>query len=217
MAQAMKINVLDAKGNKANSIELPVDRFGRQANIPLMHQVVIAQLAAARQGTHSTKTRGEVSGGGRKPWKQKGTGRARQGSIRAPQWTGGGIAHGPKPRDYSQRTPKKMIAAALSCALSDRFAKGHLHVVSQIVDIEKPSTKAGKAAIEKLVDSRYALVVLARGEEEQILSIRNLPQVQLILVDQLNTYDVLNNDDVIFTEKAMNTFIGNLDNTEKEA
>lgn len=218
----LKIDVLDVDGKKVSEIELPAEKFDRDPNIALMHQVVIAQLAAARQGTHSTKTRGEVSGGGRKPWRQKGTGRARQGSIRAPHWKGGGVVHGPKPRDYSQRTPKKMKAAALACALTDRFRKDRMHVVQQFVKVETPSTKAGKAAMERLCDDRLVLTVLARGEEEQILSIRNLPQVHILLADQLNTYDVLNNEDIVFTEAALKSFLGEVpaaaaDEEEKEA
>lgn len=216
MASSLNIEILDPQGNKAGTIELPAEKFDREPNIPLMHQVVNAQLAAARQGTHSTKTRGEVRGGGRKPWRQKGTGRARQGSIRAPHWVGGGVAHGPKPRDYSQRTPKKMKAAALQCALSDRVRKARLHAVTALVDCETPSTKTGRAVIERLVDDRFALIVLARGEEEQALSVRNLPQVQLIHVEQLNTYDVLNNEDLIFTETALRTFLGETPKTEGE-
>lgn len=216
MASTLNIEILDPQGKPAGSIELPADKFDREPNIPLMHQVVNAQLAAARQGTHSTKTRGEVSGGGRKPWRQKGTGRARQGSIRAPHWVGGGVAHGPKPRDYSQRTPKKMKAAALQCALSDRVRNSRLHAVTAIVDCEVPSTKIGREVIERLVDDRYALIVFAPGEEEQTLSVRNLPQVQLIHIDQLNTYDVLNNEDLIFTETALRTFLGETPKTEGE-
>lgn len=208
MASSLNIEILNPQGESVGTIELPADKFDREPNIPLMHQVVNAQLAAARQGTHSTKTRGEVRGGGRKPWRQKGTGRARQGSIRAPQWAGGGIAHGPKPRDYTQRTPKKMKAAALYCALSDRVRNQRLHAVTALVQAQVPSTKAGREVIERLVDNRYVLVVIARGEEEQILSVRNLPQVHVLTVDQLNTYDVLNNDDLVITESALRTFIG---------
>lgn len=208
MSEALKLDVLDIQGKKVSTIDLPAEKFDREPNIPLMHQVVIAQLANARQGTHSTKTRGEVSGGGRKPWRQKGTGRARQGSIRAPHWTGGGVAHGPKPRDYSQRTPKKMIAAALACALSDRTRKGHLHAVTALVEEGIRSTKAGLAALNRIVEDRSVLFVYARGEEEQLWSVRNLQQVHMNAVDQLNTYDVLDHEDIVFTEAALRTFIG---------
>src|SRR5436853_742440 len=136
------VNVVTLDGGTGQSVELPDDIFDVKVNVPLIHQVVVAQLAAARQGTHDTKTRGEVRGGGRKPYKQKGTGRARQGSTRAPQFTGGGVVHGPQPRDYSQRTPKKMKAAALRGALSDRARNGRVHVVTGVVDGETPSTKA---------------------------------------------------------------------------
>src|SRR6187431_1737463 len=155
------IDVLDVTGKKSGSVELPADIFDVTANVPLMHQVVVAQLAAARQGTHKTKTRGEVAGGGKKPYKQKGTGRARQGSIRAPQFTGGGVVHGPVPRDYSQRTPKKMKAAALRGALSDRAREGRVHVVEAFVSGEKPSTKAAIATLRKATESTKVLVVLS--------------------------------------------------------
>ncbi len=211
----LSLSITDPAGKETGTIELPASLFDRDPNIPLMHQVVNAQLAAARQGTHATKTRGQVRGGGKKPWRQKGTGRARQGSIRAPQWRGGGVVHGPQPRDYSQRTPKKMKAAALACALSDRVRKDRMHLVTALVDVETPSTKAGRKHIESLVDQRYALVVLTRSEEEQVLSVRNLPQVHLLMVDQLNTYDVLNNEDIIFTEAAIRQFIS--DKTGQEA
>ena len=211
----LSLSITDPAGKETGTIELPASLFDRDPNIPLMHQVVNAQLAAARQGTHATKTRGQVRGGGKKPWRQKGTGRARQGSIRAPQWRGGGVVHGPQPRDYSQRTPKKMKAAALVCALSDRVRKDRMHLVTALVDVETPSTKAGRKHIESLVDQRYALVVLTRSEEEQVLSVRNLPQVHLLMVDQLNTYDVLNNEDIIFTEAAIRQFIS--DKTGQEA
>lgn len=211
----LSLSITDPAGKETGTIDLPASLFDRDSNIPLMHQVVNAQLAAARQGTHATKTRGQVRGGGKKPWRQKGTGRARQGSIRAPQWRGGGVVHGPQPRDYSQRTPKKMKAAALACALSDRVRKDRMHLVTALVDVETPSTKAGRKHIESLVDQRYALVVLTRSEEEQVLSVRNLPQVHLLMVDQLNTYDVLNNEDIIFTEAAIRQFIS--DKTGQEA
>lgn len=202
------VDVIKADGTTAGSVELPAEIFDVQANIALMHQVVVAQLAAARQGTHKTKTRGEVSGGGVKPYKQKGTGRARQGSIRAPQFTGGGVVHGPVPRSYAQRTPKKMKAAALRGALSDRARAGLVHVVSSVVTGEKPSTKAARKAIETVAgESKRVLVVLGRDDETSWLSLRNLPTVHLIAPDQLNTYDVLVNDAVVFTKEALDAFL----------
>jgi large subunit ribosomal protein L4 len=203
------IDVLNAEGTKAGSVELPSDIFDVQANIPLMHQVVVAQLAAARQGTAKAKTRAEVSGGGRKPYKQKGTGRARQGSIRAPQFAGGGVVHGPVPRDYSQRTPKKMKAAALRGALSDRARNGKVHVVSEFVSGEQPSTKAALATIKATAgEARRVLVVLSSTDEINWVSLRNAPQVHLIESGQLNTYDVLVADEVVFTSDALNEFLG---------
>jgi len=202
-----EIDVKNAKGRKAGSVELPADVFDVQVNVPLIHQVVVAQLAAARQGTHSTKTRGEVRGGGRKPYRQKGTGRARQGSIRAPQFTGGGIVHGPTPRDYAQRTPKKMKAAALRGALSDRARHGRVHVIAGFVEGDVPSTKAALAALDAVTDRDNVLVVAARGDEVTVKSLRNVPQVHLIAADQLNTYDVLCADDVVFTRSALEAFL----------
>jgi large subunit ribosomal protein L4 len=200
--------VINAEGAKAGTVELPDNVFDVQANIPLMHQVVVAQLAAARQGTHKTKTRAEVAGGGRKPYKQKGTGRARQGSIRAPQFTGGGVVHGPVPRDYSQRTPKKMKAAALRGALSDRARDGRVHVMETFVAGETPSTKAAVATLRKATGSTKVLVVLASTDELNWLSLRNEPTVHLIEAGQLNTYDVLVADDVVFTTEALDEFLG---------
>ena len=194
-------------GKADGTVELPSEIFDVQANVPLMHQVVVAQLAAARQGTHDTKTRGEVRGGGKKPYRQKGTGRARQGSTRAPQFTGGGVVHGPTPRDYSQRTPKKMKAAALRGALSDRARAGQLHVVTELVTGEKPSTKSAKTAIAALTQAKRVLVVLHRDDEISWASARNLPEIHLIAPDQLNTYDVLVNDDVVFTKSAYDAFV----------
>ena len=188
-------------------VELPVDIFDVQVNIPLIHQVVVAQLAAARQGTHSTKRRGEVAGGGRKPYRQKGTGRARQGSIRAPQFVGGGTVHGPKPRDYSQRTNKKMIAAALRGALSDRARSGRLHVVESLVGGVKPSTKDAVAALLELTQRPRRLVVIDREDTVTPLSLRNVDDLVLLPFDQLNTYDVLLADDVVFTKAAYDGFI----------
>ena len=200
--------MINAEGTKAGSVELPGDIFDVQANIPLMHQVVVAQLAAARQGTHKAKTRGEVAGGGKKPYKQKGTGRARQGSIRAPQFTGGGVVHGPVPRDYSQRTPKKMKAAALRGALSDRARDGHIHVIESFVTGDKPSTKAAITTLRKATESRKVLVVLTSLDELNWISLRNEPSVHLIEAGQLNTYDVLVADDVVFTKEALDEFLG---------
>ncbi|MBE6478131.1 MAG: 50S ribosomal protein L4 [Propionibacteriaceae bacterium] len=207
MNENSTVDVLDASGTKTGSAELPGELFDVQANIALMHQVVTAQLAAARQGTHSTKTRAEVSGGGRKPWRQKGTGRARQGSTRAPQWTGGGIVHGPVPRSYAQRTPKKMIAAALRGALSDRAREGLLYVVDSFVSGERPSTKSAAALLASLGDHGRVLAVLERTDETNWLSLRNLVGVHVISWDQLNAYDVLVADAVVFTESALQAFI----------
>ncbi|HEX6326270.1 MAG TPA: 50S ribosomal protein L4 [Jiangellaceae bacterium] len=201
------IDVLDATGGKTGSVELPAEIFDVQVNVPLIHQVVVGQLAAARQGTHATKTRGQVAGGGAKPYRQKGTGRARQGSIRAPQFAGGGVVHGPAPRDYSQRTPKKMKAAALRGALSDRARHGRVHVVAGFLDGDSPSTKAGLAALRKVTERANALVVVARGDELTAKSLRNVPEVHLLHADQLNTYDVLCADDVIFTQAAFEEFL----------
>ena len=203
----LTVDVLDAKGKKAGKAELPAALFDAQTNIPLIHQVVVAQQAAARQGTHATKTRGEVRGGGAKPWRQKGTGRARQGSRRAPQWVGGGTVHGPQPRDYSQRTPKKMVAAALRGALSDRARDGQVYVVSEIVSGETPSTKAAIATLAHVGDLSKVLVVLDRSEDLAWLSLRNVASVHALAVDQLNTYDVLVNDKVVFTSAALATFV----------
>ncbi|MFE5839518.1 50S ribosomal protein L4 [Arthrobacter sp. NPDC056493] len=188
-------------------VDLPAEIFDVQTNVPLLHQVVVAQLAAARQGTHKTKTRAEVSGAGRKPFKQKGTGRARQGSIRAPHMTGGGVVHGPTPRDYSQRTPKKMIAAALRGALSDRARNGRVHVVSELVAGDTPSSKAALAALRGVSERKNLLVVIERSNDVAALSVRNLPEVHVLYVDQLNTYDVLVSDDVIFTNAAYEAFV----------
>jgi large subunit ribosomal protein L4 len=189
------------------NVDLPAEIFDVQTNVPLLHQVVVAQLAAARQGTHKVKNRGEVSGAGRKPFKQKGTGRARQGSIRAPHMTGGGVVHGPTPRDYSQRTPKKMKAAALRGALSDRARNGRIHVVESLAGGEKPSTKGAIATLKSITDRKNILVVLERAEENAALSVRNLPEVHALYADQLNTYDVLVSDDVVFTKAAFDAFV----------
>lgn len=193
----------------ANSIDvdLPVDLFGAQVNIPLIHQVVVAQLAAARQGTHDTKSRGEVAGGGRKPYRQKGTGRARQGSIRAPHYTGGGVVHGPTPRNYDQRTPKKMKAAALRGALSDRARSGRLHVVESLVAGDTPSTKAAVAAVRAISERPRVLVAITRDDAVTALSLRNIENVIVLPVDQLNTYDVIKSDDLILTRAAFDELV----------
>jgi large subunit ribosomal protein L4 len=205
--KVLEIQVKTPDGKVEGSIELPAELFDVPANVALMHQVVSAQRAAARQGTHSSKTRGEVSGGGRKPYRQKGTGRARQGSTRAPQFTGGGVVHGPKPRDYSQRTPKKMIAAALRGALSDRARNGRIHAVTELVAGQTPSTKSAKAFLGTLTDRRQVLVVIGRSDEAGVKSVRNLPGVHILTPDQLNTYDVLRSDDVVFSVEALNAYI----------
>jgi large subunit ribosomal protein L4 len=188
-------------------VDLPAEIFDVQTNVPLLHQVVVAQLAAARQGTHKTKTRAEVSGAGRKPFKQKGTGRARQGSIRAPHMTGGGVVHGPTPRDYSQRTPKKMIAAALRGALSDRARNGRIHVVAELVAGSAPSTKEALATLRGVSERKNLLVVIERANDVAALSVRNIEEVHVLYVDQLNTYDVLVSDDVVFTKAAYEAFV----------
>lgn len=188
-------------------VDLPAEIFDVQTNVPLLHQVVVAQLAAARQGTHKTKTRAEVSGAGRKPFKQKGTGRARQGSIRAPHMTGGGVVHGPTPRDYSQRTPKKMIAAALRGALSDRARNGRVHVVADLVAGSTPSSKGALATLRGVSERKNLLVVIERANDVAALSVRNLEEVHVLYADQLNTYDVLVSDDVVFTKAAYEAFV----------
>lgn len=214
MSDVQTIDVLDLKGKKAASVDLPAEIFDVPTNIPLMHQVVVAQLAAARQGTHATKTRGMVSGGGKKPFRQKGTGNARQGSIRAPHFTGGGIVHGPQPRDYDQRTPKKMKQGALRSALSDRARAGRIHIVTALIEGEKPKTKTALAALRALVEDRQALVVLERGDELTALSLRNVPEVHVLWADQLNTYDVLDADDIVFTQAAIESFLGTKEETK---
>ena len=206
-AKTLKIDVHTPAGKKDGSVELPAELFDVEPNIALMHQVVDAQLAAKRQGTHSTKTRGEVRGGGKKPYRQKGTGRARQGSTRAPQFAGGGVVHGPQPRDYTQRTPKKMKAAALRGALSDRARANQVHVVSGLVDGDTPSTKTARKVLESVTQARRVLVVLNRTDEVAWVSVRNLPHVHVIAPDQLNTYDVLVNDDVVFTKDSLDVFL----------
>lgn len=214
MADDRNVDVIDLKGKKAGSVVLPGSTFDVPTNIPLMHQVVVAQLAAARQGTHATKTRGDVAGGGKKPFRQKGTGNARQGSIRAPHFTGGGIVHGPQPRDYDQRTPKKMKQGALRSALSDRARADRIHVVTALFEGDKPSTKAALAALRAIVEDRQALVVLERGNELTALSLRNVPEVHVLWADQLNTYDVLDADDIVFTQAALESFLGTKEETK---
>jgi large subunit ribosomal protein L4 len=201
------VNVQSAGGDLARSVELPEEIFNVEVKTALMHQVVVAQLAAARQGTHATKTRGQVSGGGRKPYRQKGTGRARQGSIRAPQFAGGGVVHGPQPRDYAQRTPKKMKVAALRGALSDRAREGRVHVVAGLVEGDAPSTKTAVRALAAITSRRHVLVVMERSDVVTWKSLRNVASVHLLHADQLNTYDVLVSDDVVFTEGALAAFV----------
>mgnify|MGYP001941256553 CR=1 FL=1 len=207
MSEALKVDILDNAGKKSGTADLPADLFDVQTNIPLIHQVVVAQQAAARQGTHATKTRGDVRGGGAKPWRQKGTGRARQGSRRAPQWTGGGTVHGPQPRNYAQRTNKKMIAAAIRGALSDRARDNQIYVMDSIITGEVPSTKAALKALEAIGDVSKLLVVLDRDDDLSWLSLRNVPSVHAINVDQLNAYDILVNDQVLFTKAALDVFV----------
>jgi large subunit ribosomal protein L4 len=217
------ISVHTPGGATSGSVELPAELFDVEPNIALMHQVVTAQLAAKRQGTHATKTRAMVSGGGKKPYRQKGTGRARQGSTRAPQFKGGGVVHGPQPRDYSQRTPKKMIAAALRGALSDRARNERIHAVTEFVGGQTPSTKSAKAFLGALVPERTpgkttkVLVVIGRADEAGAKSVRNLPGVHILAPDQLNTYDVLNADDVVFSVEALNAWIESNTKTEVSA
>ena len=203
---ATSLDVIDAAGKKTGSVDLPAAVFDVSTNVPLLHQVVVAQLAAARQGTHSTKGRGEVSGSGVKPFKQKGTGRSRQGSVRAPEHRGGGIVHGPTPRNYAQRTPKKMIAAALLGALSDRARGERLHVVEGFGS-DVPSTKAAAAVLAQLTTGRKVLVVIERDDEVNRKSVRNLKNLHVISPDQLNAYDVLVSDDVVFTKGAYSAFV----------
>jgi large subunit ribosomal protein L4 len=201
------IEIKTPAGSGAGSVELPAEVFNVQVNVPLIHQVVVAQLAAARQGTHKTKTRAEVAGGGRKPYRQKGTGRARQGSVRAPQFAGGGVVHGPTPRSYEQKTPKKMKAAALRSALSDRARADRVHVITALVDGDTPSTKSALAALRAVTDAAAVLLVVERSDDVTWRSLRNAPEVHLLSPDQLNTYDVLVNDDVVFTQAALEQFL----------
>src|SRR6201989_158615 len=212
-AKTLKIDVHTPGGKNDGSVELPAELFDVEPNIALMHQVVEAQRAAARQGTHSTKTRGEVRGGGKKPYRQKGTGRARQGSLRAPQYAGGGVVHGPQPRSYVQRTPKKMKAAALRGALSDRLSHGRVQVVSGFVDGDAPRTKDALAVLATAIGlgelgrAAKVLVVVHRDDELTWKSLRNVASVHVLTEDQLNTYDVLASDHVVFTEQALTAFV----------
>ena len=205
------LNVTDTKGKASGTVEAPAEIFGISnedvlAHGPLVHQVVIAQLAAARQGTHAVKNRANVSGGGKKPWKQKGTGRARQGSIRAPQWVHGGVVHGPVPRKYDQRTPKKMKAAALRYALSDRANAGRIAIVDfGIKDV--PSTKAAVAALTPVTKDQFTTVVLSRENINEWMSVRNIPTVHVIFADQLNTYDVITAQYVVFSKEGFEAFV----------
>jgi large subunit ribosomal protein L4 len=202
---SLKIDIKSSEGKVTGSIDLPANIFDAQANIPLIHQVVVAQLAAARAGTAKTKNRGEVSGTGKKPFAQKGTGRARQGSVRAPLQRHGGVSHGPVPRSYDQRTPKKMIAAALRGVLSDRQREDRIHCVSVIA--EGPTTKGAISAVRQFSDRKNVLVVLSRSEDIAWRSLRNADDLHLIVNDQLNAYDVLVSDDVVFSESALREFI----------
>ncbi|WIK64579.1 50S ribosomal protein L4 [Gleimia hominis] len=204
---ANKVDVLDVEGKKVETAELPEQYFGRDVNVPLIHQVVKAQLAASRAGTAKAKTRGEVSGGGKKPWRQKGTGRARQGSIRAPQWTGGGVVHGPQPRSYAQRTPKKMKLGALYSALSNRADADRILVVTGFIAEDKISTKEARVAVDRLTAGERTLYVTFRGDDNNILSVRNLPNVHILYVDQLNTLDVMNSEYVVFHKTALEQFL----------
>ena len=204
---ANTIDVLDAAGKKAGTVELPAELFDVDMNVPLVHQVVVAQQAAARQGTHKTKNRGERSGAGRKPFKQKGTGNARQGSIRMPQHRGGGIVHGPTPRDYAQRTPKKMVAAALMQSLSDRARSGRIHVFTELVSGDVPSTKAAVTAFRTAAEGRKVLVVVDREDTITRKSVRNVERAHVLDADQLNAYDVLLADDVVFIKTAFDGFV----------
>jgi len=205
------VSIVSVGGEASGTVDLPDEVFDVQANIPLMHQVVVAQQAAARQGTHAARNRGQVRGGGKKPYRQKGTGRARQGSIRAPQYVGGGTVHGPVPRSYLQRTPKKMKAAALRGALSERARHDRVYVVGGFADSGQPRTKDAVAVLSAVTGTRRgagALVVAHRDDELTWLSLRNVPGVHVLAVDQLNTYDVLASEHVVFTEQALSAFLG---------
>jgi large subunit ribosomal protein L4 len=215
------LKVTDANGKSAGTVEAPEDIFGIsneevEAHVPLIHQVVVAQLAAARQGTHAVKSRGDVSGGGKKPWKQKGTGRARQGSTRAPQWVHGGVVHGPVPRDYSQRTPKKMKASALRYVLSNRANAGRVAVIDFGIK-DTPSTKAAIAALSPISGDQFTTVVLSRDNVNEWLSVRNIPTVHVLFADQLNTYDVVTAQYVVFSKDGFEAFVAAKTEPKKEA
>jgi large subunit ribosomal protein L4 len=219
----MKVDVISTAGASAGSAELPAELFGITPNTAVLHQVVNAQLAHRRAGSHSTKTRAEVAGGGAKPWRQKGTGRARHGSIRSPMWRGGGIAHGPKPRDYSERTPKKMVRLALKSALSDRAAESKIKVVDDW-GIDEPKTKRGIEALEGLglrptgERAPRVLIVLDRAEHAVWKSFRNLGErVQIVLPDELNAYDVLVNDWLVFSKATLDATIARYSDTKASA
>jgi large subunit ribosomal protein L4 len=211
------VSVVSPSGDTGQTVELPDEIFDAKVNVPLIHQVVTAQQAAARQGTHDTKSRGEVRGGGKKPYRQKGTGRARQGSVRAPQYAGGGIVHGPTPRSYSQRTPKKMKAAALRGALSDRARSGRVHVVSRFVEGDVPRTKEAVEVLRKITAAPRTLVVVGSDDELNWLSLRNVVGVHVLDAGQLNTYDVVASDDVVFTEEALAEFTARASGREERA
>ena len=202
---SLTIDIKNSAGAKVGTVDLPGEIFDQQTNIPLIHQVVTAQLAAARQGTQKAKNRGETSGSGKKPFAQKGTGRARQGSIRAPLQRGGGAAHAVRPRSYFQRTPKKMIAAALKGVLSDRQRNERIYVIDSITSA--PSTKAAIAAVRQFSDRKNVLVVLSRAEDISWRSLRNAEDMHLLVPDQLNAYDILKSDDLVFTQAAINDFL----------
>jgi large subunit ribosomal protein L4 len=211
------VSVVSPSGDTGQTVELPDEIFDAKVNVPLIHQVVTAQQAAARQGTHATKTRGEVRGGGKKPYRQKGTGRARQGSVRAPQYAGGGTVHGPTPRSYRQRTPKKMKSAALRGALSDRARSGRVHVVSHFVEGDVPRTKEAVEVLRKITAAPRTLVVVGGDDELSWLSLRNVVGVHVLDAGQLNTYDVVASDDVVFTEEALAEFTGRASGKEERA
>ena len=214
------VNVVSPSGKSTETAELPDEIFDAKVNIPLIHQVVVAQQAAARQGTHATKTRGEVRGGGKKPYRQKGTGRARQGSLRAPQYAGGGTVHGPQPRSYSQRTPKKMKAAALRGALSDRARHGRVQVVSGFTGGDAPRTRDALAVLAAATGAGRGtplLAVIRRDDELARKSLRNVEGVRVLTDDQLNTYDVLAADHVVFTAAALEAFVSRGRRSEEAA
>jgi large subunit ribosomal protein L4 len=217
MADKLTADLYSADGKKTGTIDLKEEIFGIEPNTAVMHQVVTAQLAAARAGTHSTKTRAEVRGGGRKPWRQKGLGRARHGSIRSPQWIGGGVAHGPKPRDYSQRTPKKMKRLALRSALSARAADGQIKVVETFDIWEKPKTKNAIALLEAMSISGKVLLLAEDHEKTALKSFRNLKGVIASSVGQANTYDVLWADTIVMSQGTLELGQGTPRGTQEHA